>query len=173
MVKKVTEWSMSPIELMRTVSSNFDENVTIIGGGDMALTSGGIPMTMLEEKARVLNAIRFTLGPGVPSSSDLLEQQNVQLRTENFLLRETIRRIEERLASIEASLPKEKVIILREVSKKEAEKEIQKLFSEGQILYYSDIAERLRLDLQLVVEICNELQSRGEIEVVDDTIRAR
>jgi hypothetical protein len=172
MVKKVTGWSLSPIELMRAVSSNFDENVLTIGGGYVALTSGDIPMTMLEEKARVLNAIPFTFGLGVSSSSDLLEQQNVQLRNENFLLRETIRRIEERLASIEASLPKEKTIILREVSKEEAEEEIRRLFSEGQILYYSDIAERLRLDLQLVVEICNELQSRGEIEV-DDTIRAR
>ena len=97
----------------------------------------------------------------------------MQLRNENLLLREAIRIIEERLASIEASLPKEKVIILREISKEEAEKEIRTLFSEGQILYYSDIAERLRLDLQLVVEICNELQSRGEIEVVGDTLRIR
>ena len=57
------------------------------------------------------------------------------------------------------------VIKLRKISKEEAEKEILELFSRGQVLYYSDIAERLRLDLKLVVEICNELQSKGKIEV--------
>jgi len=61
----------------------------------------------------------------------------------------------------------EKIVVLREISKEEAEKEISKLFSEGQVLYYSDIAQKLRLDLKLVVEICNELQSKGRIEVID------
>lgn len=107
------------------------------------------------------------------ASSKLLEKENMQLGKENLLLRDKLKNIEERLAIIEASLPQEKIIILREVSKEVAEKEIKALFTEGQILYYSDIAERLRLDLQLVVEICNELQSKGEIEVVDDSLRAR
>ena len=74
MVEKVAERGTSPIELIRTVSSNFDENVRIVGSADVALTSGGIPMTMLAEKARVLNAIRFTSALGMLSSSDLLEQ---------------------------------------------------------------------------------------------------
>jgi len=67
----------------------------------------------------------------------------------------------------------EKIVVLREISKEEAEKEILKLFSGGQVLYYSDIAEKLRLDLESVVEICNELQSKGEIEVNDDALRSR
>ena len=53
--------------------------------------------------------------------------------------------------------------------KEEAKQEIRQLFPTGQTLYYSDIAEQLRLDLKLVVDICNEFQSKGEIEVVDDT----
>ncbi|GAG85395.1 unnamed protein product, partial [marine sediment metagenome] len=61
----------------------------------------------------------------------------------------------------------------REVSREEAEKDILGLFSQGQTLYYSDITEQLGLDLQLVVEICNELQSKREIEVVDDTLQRR
>ncbi len=60
---------------------------------------------------------------------------------------------------------------LREIPKDEARKEIAELFSQGQTLYYTDIAEQLQLDLQLVVEVCNELQSRGEIEVIDDTLQ--
>ena len=67
----------------------------------------------------------------------------------------------------------EKIVVLREISKEEAEKEILQLFSEGQVLYYSDIAQKLRLDLELVVEICNELQSKGRIEVIDNALQSR
>jgi hypothetical protein len=81
-----------------------------------------------------------------------------------------IESVEKKFLNIEDSLPSEKVILLREISKKEAEKEIRKLFSEGQVLYYSDIAERLGLNLQLVVEICNKLQNRGEIKVSDKAL---
>jgi len=81
--------------------------------------------------------------------------------------------LEEKLKSLENALLKEKVVVLREISKEEAEKEILELFSKGQTLYYSDIAEQLGLDLKLVVEICNKLQSRGEIEVVDDALQRR
>jgi hypothetical protein len=81
--------------------------------------------------------------------------------------------LEERLAVIEALLPNEKTIILREISKEDAEKEIRDLFSKGETLYYSDIAEHLRLDLELVVDICNELQRQGEIKVNDNALQSR
>ena len=81
--------------------------------------------------------------------------------------------LEKRLKSLEDSIPTEEVVVLREISKEEAEKEILELFSKGHTLYYSDIAEQLGLDLKLVVEICNELQSRGEIEVIDDLLQRR
>lgn len=70
-------------------------------------------------------------------------------------------------------IEEEKIVVLREISKEEAEKEILELFSGGQVLYYSDIAETLGLDLQLVVEICNELQSTKEIEAIDEALRSR
>jgi len=54
-------------------------------------------------------------------------------------------------------------MFLRSIDRKEAMKEIQELFKEGETLYYSDIAERLKLDLELVVDICNELESNGII----------
>ena len=88
-------------------------------------------------------------------------------------LLERVEFLEERLDAIEALLPSEKTIILREISKKDAEKEIRQLFSEGKILYYSDIAEKLGLDLQLVVEICNELQKSGEIKIDDNALQSR
>jgi hypothetical protein len=173
MVDKVTERVFSRIELMRSVASSFDNNVVVAGTGDEALISGGISISTWEEKARLLSGMCVNLSSSMLSSSDILEQQNIQLRKENLILRDTLRRIEERLTAIEAYLPSEKIIVLREITREEAEKEIRGLFCKGEILYYSDIAERLRLDLQLVVEICNELQSRGEIEVVDDAIQAR
>jgi regulator of replication initiation timing len=163
MIEKLTERGISPIELMRVVSSNFDDNLAI--GTDSHDNSMSIPMTTLGEKARLINGIQDIFISSAWSSSDILEQENMQLRNENRMLKDVIGKIEERLATIEASLPNEKVIIMREISKEAAEKEIRQLFSEGKALYYSDIAEHLRLDLQLVVEICNELQKRGEIKI--------
>lgn len=96
--------------------------------------------------------------------------ENIKFAAE---LSHKLKSLEERLAKIEASLPAEKVIVLREISKKNAEKEILNLFSKGRALYYSDIAERLNLDLQLVVEICNKLQKSGEIEIDDNALRSR
>lgn len=164
---RATERGVSSIELMRAISSTFDENVVIGSGEDAASTSGSISMQIWGEKAKLLSGIQSMFALGEPSSSDLLEQENMQLRGENLLLRERIQRIEERLASLEASLPKAKVILLREISREEAEKEIRSIFSAGKTLYYSDIAQELGLDLELVVDICNELQERGEITIDD------
>ncbi|MBI4295727.1 MAG: hypothetical protein HY667_01275 [Chloroflexi bacterium] len=165
MVEKVTERGVSQIELMRAVSFNFDDSVVTAAIGNEALRSDGISMTVLGEKARLLSGIKYTFAEVMPSSSDLLEQENMQLRNENLILRNTLRRIEERLSVIEASLSVQKVIVLREISREAAKKEIKKLFATGKTLYYSDIAQELRLDLELVVDICNELQKEGDIAI--------
>ena len=60
------------------------------------------------------------------------------------------------------------VIVLRTVNRQEATKEIVELFQAGETLFYSDIAKRLRLDLQTVVEICQELIEAEEIEIDAD-----
>jgi len=166
MIERISERGISSIELMRAISSNFDDNL-ISSSGEVDLVSSAIPMTVLEEKAKLLKGIQFIFSSGVPSSSDLLEYENMQLRNENLVLREAIHRIEDRLAGIEASLPKENVIILREISREEAEKEILKLFTTGKTLYYSDVAQELKLDLELVVNICNKLQKQGQITIDD------
>jgi hypothetical protein len=97
----------------------------------------------------------------------LTEYENAQLRTENYVLREQIRAIEERLASIEASISKDRIVVLREITRDAAKAEIARLFSEGRTLYYSDIARELQLDLELVVDLCNELINEGEISIAD------
>jgi hypothetical protein len=65
--------------------------------------------------------------------------------------------------AIEAML-KEETIILREISREEAKDEILQLFLKGETLYFSDIAKQLRLDLELVVDICRELIMEGDID---------
>ena len=64
----------------------------------------------------------------------------------------------------------EKVIVLREITVEEARSEIIDLFATGETLYYSDISERLRIDLEMVVDICQELQQEGAIGVDDDAV---
>ena len=67
--------------------------------------------------------------------------------------------------AVEESVPRETVIVIREISREEAKTEIVRLFKEGKVLYYSDIARKLRLDLELVVNICEELQKQGEVAI--------
>jgi len=55
------------------------------------------------------------------------------------------------------------VITLREIPRSQAKDEIRALFAGGEVLDYGDVAERLALDLQLVVEVCGELEREGVI----------
>jgi hypothetical protein len=152
--------------LMRAIDSMFGKNVFVTDVPATTFTSG-TPVELLESRGRLLEGIAgISVSTTFVTSPEWLEQ-------ETYALRQRIQKIEERLATIEAIIPKEKVVVLREISKKEAGKEILALFATGQTLYYSDIAEQLRLDLKLVVEICNELQRRKEIEVVDDALQPR
>lgn len=74
--------------------------------------------------------------------------------------------LEERVTRLEEH-SEEKVIELREITMDEARAEIVDLFATGETLYYSDIADRLRLDLEMVVEICNKLQEEDMIHLAD------
>lgn len=78
--------------------------------------------------------------------------------------------LEERVARLEEHSAEVKVIELREVTMDEARAEIVDLFATGETLYYSDIADRLRLDLEMVVEICHKLQEEDVIYVADHTM---
>ena len=79
-------------------------------------------------------------------------------------LRARVAVLEERVARLEED-SEVKVIELREITKDEAKAEIVDLFATGETLYYSDISERLRIDLEMVIDICHELQQEGAIGV--------
>ena len=53
---------------------------------------------------------------------------------------------------------------LRAIPRSQAKEEILNLFKKSKkTLFYSDVAERLSLNLELVVALCNELESEGRI----------
>ena len=72
--------------------------------------------------------------------------------------------LEEEVQNLRAAA-QEEVVVLRTVSREQAKMEIRELFQSGETLFYSDIARRLSIDLPLVVEICQELEEEGEIQV--------
>ena len=63
-----------------------------------------------------------------------------------------------------------KVIELREVTKDEARAEIIDPFATGETFCYSDIFERLRIDFEMVIDICQELEREGAIGVHDRAV---
>lgn len=83
----------------------------------------------------------------------------------HLALQEELKQTKQRLLELEGRISGEEVIVLREITREEAKQEIKQLFQSGRTLYYSDIARELQLDLELVVEICNELQESGVVEV--------
>jgi hypothetical protein len=85
-------------------------------------------------------------------------------------LRDRVEALERELAQIKDSFPGEEIIVLRSISRDQAKQEILELFQSGEVLFYSDVARRLQLDLPLVVELCQELQHEGEIEVDADAV---
>ncbi|MCK4404541.1 MAG: hypothetical protein KAW02_05565 [candidate division Zixibacteria bacterium] len=101
----------------------------------------------------------------------VIERRDIdQLIEENVRLRQDISDLSGKVAELVEILRgdyisrAENFIVLREISMRQAKKEIVKLFQKSGSLYYSDIAEQLRLDLELVVDLCAELEKEGKIK---------
>ena len=137
----------------------------------LAGESRGLSEEDIKRKAKITQVAQLMLVTiDISSSTWDTVIEFPSLVAENTLLRGEIERIKQRLAELERRMPEEKVIVLREISREQAKQEIQELFSNGRTLYYSDIAEELRLDLELVVDICRELQGSGEIKVDENAL---
>ncbi len=136
------------------VSSTGEESLLTLLGDSATITAREIV-----DNVRWIGECAYGLSAsvGLPSVS--------YLAVENASLRQEIEHIKDMLSKIMDRIPEEKVIILQEMSREDAKQEIKRLFSEGKTLYYSDIAVELRLDLELIVDICNELQEQGEITI--------
>ena len=134
------------------------------GEFELLRESAGLSEEDIRERAQIAQAMQIT---GLTPSTWSPTIDIMTLAGENVLLRKELDRINHKLAELEERMPEEKVIVLREISREQAEQEINQLFSSDRTLYYSDIAEELGLDLKLVVEICQELEEAGEIAVDD------
>ena len=61
--------------------------------------------------------------------------------------------------------PEDSIIVLRDISKEQAKQEIKDLlFSSPTPLDYGEILEKLGLDLELIVQVCEDLIEEGIIE---------
>ena len=92
-----------------------------------------------------------------------LHYENWYLLQENAALQQRLEALETRISRLESVAPEAKVIVLREITREQANQEIRELFASGDVLDYEGIVERLHLDLELVVAICDELIREGEI----------
>ena len=167
-VEAANAWPWSG-RMMSRMLAKPEEREKFIALGD----SAGLTKEDIEEKVRRVKGIVqveqlvMTIPFGGLESADVL-----YLMEENASLRQEIEQIKQKLSELEERIPEEKVIVLREISREKAKKEIRQLFSSGRTLYYSDIAEELRLDLELVVDICHELQESGELKIDESALRA-
>ena len=65
------------------------------------------------------------------------------------------------------TLAEELIVQQKTMTKAEAKKAILDLFRQKGELDYGDIIEELGLDLEVVVEMCRELEEEGRIEAMD------
>lgn len=110
-------------------------------------------------------------------ATQYIEQRIAEIISE--AIKSALRPIQRRLDLIESQLSEiselisqdkdEETIILRDVSFNQAREEIEELFrNTTDNLYFSSIMEQLRIDLELVVSVCNELLDEGKIEYGDE-----
>jgi len=153
------------IERLLPESEEREERLNLLGD------SAGLTEEDIEEKVRrVKGRIQVERVLMTMPFSGLETADVLYLMEENASLRQGIEQIKQKLSELEERIPEEKVIVLREISREEAEQEIRELFSSGRTLYYSDIAEELRLDLELVVVICHKLQESGELRIDESAL---
>jgi len=100
------------------------------------------------------------------------DSQIIELRTQVTKLTEQVNRLEKILGEMSKRMEStqtssEDVMVLRSITRDEAKKEILDLLDKSDKLYYYDIAEALRLDLEEVVQIMSELESEGFVGVAE------
>jgi hypothetical protein len=81
-------------------------------------------------------------------------------RNESESLRQTVTSLQERVQALEQQLVPS-VIVLREISAEEAKRELLDYFNAHPDSYPSDAAVALRLDSEVVRDLCRELVDQG------------
>ncbi len=167
LVEAAKAWPWSARSIDRLLAETEEREKFIVLGASAGLTAEDIEEKMRRViKGRVqVEQVLMTMPFSGLEPADVL-----YLMEENASLRQEIEQIKQKLSELEERIPEEKVIVLREISREKAKEEIRQLFLGGRTLYYSDIAEELRLDLELVVDICRELQESGELRIDESAL---
>lgn len=94
-----------------------------------------------------------------------MEQHRAEIRSSQKFNTEILAEMKKLVGYIVEQRPT--TVVLRAIPRDLAKSEILSLFKKSKrTLFYSDVAERLSLNLELVVELCNELESEGRIGVL-------
>ncbi len=56
------------------------------------------------------------------------------------------------------------IVTIQNISKRKAKKQVMDYFKKHKTAYVSEITENLRLDLELVIDILNELEEEGKLK---------
>lgn len=130
------------------------------------LAYDGLNLAQIHKGFTELNknvGIVATFGERLDRFAENYEKQMEKVMKHNTQLVKEIKTLVQHIASSKD----EPVVLLRDVDREQASKEIEELFKGCKTLYYSDIAQQLRLDLELVVDICNELEEKGIIGMLE------
>lgn len=165
-VKTMEAWQWSARRINQLLARPEERENFIVLGDSAGLTEEDIK----EKVKRATGSLQIEQFIMTIPLGDLEPANVLYLMEENASLRQEIEQIKQKLSELEERITEEKVIVLREISREEAKEEIRQLFSSGRTLYYSDIAEELRLDLELVVDICRELQESGELRIDESAL---
>ena len=127
---------------------------------------------MIQSSAGSTPMFVFNAQPSYSALDLERDSQIIELRTQVTKLTEQVNRLvkilgemSKRMESMQTS--SEDVMVLRSITRDEAKKEILDLLDKSDKLYYYDIAEALRLDLEEVVQIMSELESEGFVGVAE------
>lgn len=144
------------------------EDEAITAGNNVALVP--LPVPLSEGMAQTFSIVYRTYEGTISTEAPQFQVFSYPLHTTGVSekelsdLRERVRVLEEQIAAI-AERHDSELIVLRTLSRDEAKTEILKLFQEkaSEVLDYGIIAQALHLDLQIVVDICNELEKEALI----------
>ncbi len=64
-------------------------------------------------------------------------------------------------------------VAIRAISRGQARREVLALFEAGGTVYYSDIVQRLGIDIDDVIAVCEALELEGKIETLGDAAKIR
>lgn len=160
-----TEHRFDPREIAGTPSVDLvipegEPNTVLLGDNETAISLSGATLVMEEQS--LFGPLRGIVVEIAGNLISLSAERRVQL------LEDRVEELETEVSRLRTLLEGgEEVVVLRTVSREQAKNEIQDLFESGETLYFSDISRRLRIDIPLVVEICNELKEEGLIGVDD------